>query len=144
ADFLVAVDAEERSEGRSAQTLVRVASAIDPAWLIDLFADAVREQTEARWNAEAERVEVTQRLLYDKLVIDESRSENTSDESVARVLSEAALALGPRAVSEKDELDRWMARVNFVAERFPESGIAPCTEDDLRSALVELCQGNRS
>ena len=49
ADFLVAVDIEDRTE--HALPLVRMYCAIQPEWLIDLFPDRVRER--AVWNGTA-------------------------------------------------------------------------------------------
>lgn len=156
AEFMVAVDAEERREsGLSAKqtgrqsgmmggTLVRVASAIEPEWLLDLFAEAMRETTEARWNAQAERVEVVRRLVYDQLVLDEKRSTERGNEEASAVLAEAALAVGPRSFIEEDDLARFLARVEFLARTFPEAAVHVFDEAEVRAALVELCTGKQS
>ena len=52
---------------------MRLASRIEPEWLLDLFADRVREESEVSWNEGGERVESSSRLLYENLVIEESR-----------------------------------------------------------------------
>jgi len=155
AEFLVAVDAAERraSGARSwgmagarsgARTLVRLASAIEPDWLLDLFTDRISETIEAVWNATGQRVEVVQRLMYDELVIDERRASNAGGEVATRVLAEAALAVGVQTFIERDEVDRLLARIEFVARTFPETGFPDIGEDDLRAALVQLCEGRRS
>ena len=46
AEFLVAVEAEDRREQKS--PLVRIASAIEPEWLLDLFPERVREVSRSR------------------------------------------------------------------------------------------------
>src|SRR5207302_2819830 len=48
ADFLVAVDIEDRSE--HALPLVRLYCAIEPDWLIDMFPDNVHERARDEWN----------------------------------------------------------------------------------------------
>jgi ATP-dependent helicase HrpB len=161
AEFLLAVDAEERrASGLSARpsgrteerkpgsragaTIIRLASAIEPEWLLDLFTDALRETTEAQWNAQAERVEVVRRLVYDELVLDEKRGYEAGSEEVARALTEAALAAGPQAFIDQDELARFLARVEFVARTFPEAGLPTLGEEDVRQALGELCADKRS
>jgi ATP-dependent helicase HrpB len=146
-EFLVAVDAEERGDGarvRAAKTVVRLASAIEPDWLLDLFADSLAEKTEARWNSQAERVEVVRRLAYDQLIIEEWRADKAEGEEVARVLAEAALDAGPQAFVEKDELERFLARVEFVARTFPEANLPALGETEVRAALAEMCEGRRS
>jgi ATP-dependent helicase HrpB len=150
AEFLVAVDAEGRRgvagmrRGARAQTLVRLASAIEPGWLLDLFPDAVSEATEARWNARAERVEVTSRLLYEQLVLAESRGEGARGREVSRVLAAAAREAGPRAFVEIEALERFLARVEFAARAMPEAGFRVLGEEDVNDALARMSEGRRS
>lgn len=150
AQFLVAVDAEERkaaardARARGAQAVVRLASAIEPDWLLDLFADALAEKTEARWNPSAERVEVTSRLVYEQLVIDERRARDGGGAAAARVLAAAALDAGPHSFVEREALERLLARADFVARTFPEAGFPPLGDEEVRAALAAMCEGRRS
>jgi ATP-dependent helicase HrpB len=156
AEFLVAVDAEERDDAargravhqRAAKTVVRLASAIEPDWLLDLFADALAEKIEARWNAQGERVDVVRRMTYDQLVIDEWHARKTEGEAegveVTRALAEAALAAGPQAFAGAEETARFLARVEFVARTFPEAGIHALGDAEVRAALAAMCEGRRS
>ena len=152
AEFLVAVDAEARRpsgrdavRARGAQAVVRVASAIEPDWLLDLFAERLAERTEARWNAPAERAEVFGRLLYDQLLIDEWRARGgAGGEEAARVLAAAALDAGPSAFVEREALERFLARAEFVARVFPEANFPALGEEEARAALAEMCEGRRS
>jgi ATP-dependent helicase HrpB len=139
-EFLVAIDAEEKNK----QRLIRQASAIEPEWLIELFADELQEVTEARWNAQAERVEVVQRLLYDQLVIDETRVQEIKGEQAAKVLAEAALQAGLQRFAEPERLTNFLNRVAFLATAFPEAGIPELNDADVTAALVALCEGLRS
>jgi ATP-dependent helicase HrpB len=149
-EFLVAVEAEERraqgrARGRGAtQTVVNTASGVEPEWLLDLFTDGVEEADEARWNARDERVEVTSRLLYDGLVLDERRATEARSAEVSRVLAQAALDAGVEAFTEGDALAQFLARVDFAARTFPEAGLPAFDDDDLRAGLVRLCEGRRS
>jgi ATP-dependent helicase HrpB len=152
AEFLVAVDAEERDETsrarnssvRPAKTLVRLASAVEPDWLLDLFADALEEKTEARWNTQGQRVEVVRRLVYDQLVIDEWRAEKATGDEVTRKLAEAALSVGVQAFGAVEDVERLLARVEFVARAFPEASFPALGEEEVHSALAEICEGRRS
>ncbi len=144
-EFLVAVDAEERRDA-AANTIriVRLASAIQPEWLIDLFADNLRENVEARWNAQLQRVEAAEQMLYDQLVIDERRSHTARGEAVTKVLAEAALSAGWQKFADEESLTKLLARVAFIAKHFPESAMPVFTEDDVCSALTEACTDLRS
>jgi ATP-dependent helicase HrpB len=150
-EFLVAVEAEERKPAgrepaalRGAQVLVRLASAVEPEWLLDLFTDSLAERTEARWNSQAERAEVWGRLVYDQLVIDEWRAKGGGREEAARVLAAAALDKGPAAFVEPEALERFLARVEFVARAFPDANFTAVGGEEVLAALGEMCEGRRS
>ena len=135
APWMVAVDAEERGRG----VAVRVASAIEPEWLIDLFPERIVESRDVAWSSAAERVDAVERMTYDGLAIDESPS-NAASEEVSRALAEAAIAKGVRTFAPG--LDAWLARARFAASI--DSSIAAPTDDDVRAALVEACEGRKS
>ncbi len=145
--LLVAVDAEERP-GRPGSArggaLVRLASAVEPEWLLDLFADRLRDETEITVNPANGRVEAVSRMLYDQLVIEESRTTQLDPDKAAEVLAQAALAKGPDAFDEPGELERLLSRMRFAAEHAPDAGIVAPGEAEIRAAMVEMCQGRRS
>jgi ATP-dependent helicase HrpB len=129
---------------------VKVASAIEPEWLIDLFPERVAESDAVEWDAERERVTRVARMTYDGLALHESRTappfgKPELDEAAARVLADAALAAGARVLSPDEKtaeaLSRWLSRARF-AESF--GGPKAPNDADVRSALVEACAGKAS
>jgi ATP-dependent helicase HrpB len=144
-EFLVAVDAEERRDASQARTrIVRIASRIEPDWLIDLFTNQIRETTEAKWNAQSERVEVVERMMYDQLAISENATATAGREEAARVLADAAMAAGLQKFVEPEAVAAFLARVEFLAKTFPESSTPVLNDEDVREALVALCEGLKS
>jgi ATP-dependent helicase HrpB len=137
ADFLVAVDIEDRTE--HALPLVRMYCAIQPEWLIDLFPDRVRERSGVEWNRAAERVDASSALLYDGLVIEETRSGAPDPEQTAALLAERALELGVERFIDGDQLNEFLARVCFASEYS-----AAIPKIDVESAFRELCGGRKS
>lgn len=145
ASFLVAVDAEERSDARGRGVVVRAASAIEPEWLLELFPEAIRETLETRWIADDERVEAVARIAYHTLVLDETRGPRTpaAAEAIARRLADEAAAKGIyHFVDDREGVDRFMARVSFVAERSKD--VRPFDEARALGVLRALCEGRRS
>jgi ATP-dependent helicase HrpB len=143
-EFVVAIDAEERRDATQARArVVRVASRIEPDWLIDLFSDRIREAVEAKWNAQAERVEIVERLMYDQLAISETRVNTPASAAgageAARVLADAALSAGIHRFIDPETVANFLARVEFVARTFPESSTPILTDEDARRALAALC-----
>lgn len=136
-DFVVAVDIEDRSE--HAQPLVRMFCAIQPEWLIDLFPDRVRERSGVEWNRAAERVDAVSALLYDELVIQETRSGTPDSDQAAALLADRAREAGITRFLDPDELNEFLARAFFAAEH---SDAIP--KIDVETAFAELCRGRKS
>jgi ATP-dependent helicase HrpB len=136
ADFLVALDIEDRTE--HALPLVRLYCAIEPGWLIDVFPDRVRERNAVEWNRAAERVDAISSLLYDGLTIEETRSGAADPEQASALLAERALEAGVSRFVDRDELDPFLARVAFASE------YAAVGKIDVESAMRELCRGRKS
>jgi ATP-dependent helicase HrpB len=136
AEFLVAVDIEDRSE--HALPLVRLYCPIEPEWLLDLFPGRVKEQARVEWNRSAERVDAVSALLYENLVIEETRSGSPDPELAAALLAEHALEAGIGRFVDRDELEQFLARIAFASEH------ASITRLDVDQALRQLCRGLKS
>ena len=130
--------------GRGSEVRVRVASAVTQELLLDLFPDALRYEEAISWNAAAERVEATEQLRYQDLVLEEGRATRPDPARVAARLAEEALARGARAFAPEGALDLLLARLTFAATHAPEAGLAAPTEEDLAAALRDAAQGRRS
>jgi ATP-dependent helicase HrpB len=130
-EFLLAIDAEDRQE--QALPLIRMTARIEPEWLLDMFADRIEERTETVWNRSEERVERVSALLYDKLVLQESRAP-ARDEAAAALLAEKAIEAGISTFVDHEALESWQARLSFA-------GVVTM---DIADALRELCAGLQS
>jgi ATP-dependent helicase HrpB len=137
-DLLVAIDIEDRRE--SGPPLIRLACDIAPEALVVLFPDHISESVELIWNREAERVEASEVVRYDDIVIDERRTQ-TRGEKVAEMLAARALDAGLHRFVDMEELQLFLARAEFASQH---SDLPAITDDDVRSVLIELCSGLRS
>lgn len=132
APLLVAVDVEERRD--RGLPLVRLASGVEPEWLIELFPDRVEERRGVEWNRTAERVEAVDAIVFDGLVIDETRGAMPDPEAAARLLAEKATEADIGKFIDRDELAQFEARVEFAR-------LGPV---NLEETLKELCATRRS
>jgi ATP-dependent helicase HrpB len=130
-EFMLALDAEDRRE--NPLPLIRMTARIEPEWLLDLFPDRIEESSAVTWNRGAERVERVSALLYDKLVLEESRGPAPEPEA-SDLLARKALDAGLEQFIDKDALSGFLARLNF----------AGIPEPDIPAALRELCLGLQS
>lgn len=121
AEFIVALDVADR---------IRLACPIRPDWLLDRA--IAREAVE--WNKQTERVEAVSSLLYDQLVIDETRGGRVDDEQASKFLAAKAIEAGIERFVDPDELSALAARLEFAR-------LGPL---DVTAALTTLCYGLRS
>lgn len=131
-EFMAAVDAEDRKD--KPLPLVRMTARIEPEWLIELFPDHVQERSAVEWNRAGERVEAVSALLYDELVIQESRGATPDPGAAAALLAQKALEAGIGRFLDQDLLNEFITRVEFAGFKPP----------DLPQALEDLCLGLRS
>ncbi|MCC7174397.1 MAG: ATP-dependent helicase HrpB [Bryobacterales bacterium] len=138
-EWFIAVDIEERRE--RGLPLVRLASAIRPEWLLDLFPERVTTRSTVEWNRKAERVEAAEALLYLGLILEENRQAAPEAGQAAALLAGKALEAGLGRFTDLAELGEFQARVEFAAAH---SALTALREEDLRAALEALCRGRRS
>ncbi len=143
AELMVAVDvAETGTRGASSRVQIRRASAIDAAWLLDLYLDRIEERDELVWNAQRERVERVVQLTYDGLAIDDTRDVDgarRAGKPAAELLAKQALAAGIEKFVDPEAFARWRARVAFAATLAP--SIEPPDDDHLAAILAAACEG---
>ena len=139
ADWLVAADIEERRD--RGLPLIRLASAIRPEWLLDLFPDRVETRESLEWNKSSERVESVSALLYENLVVEESRHGAPNAPEAGQMLAARALEAGLGRFVDPREIDSAMARLTFAAEH---AGLPPPDPSRLHKALASLCHGLHS
>ena len=122
-EFLVPVDIEERRE--HGVPLVRLAAPIEPEWLLDRTTERVRFE----WNRSAERVEQVSALVYDQLVIEETRAPAAACAEAGELLAQKALESGMGKFIDPDALEQLTSRAALA-------GIAI----DAEAALRDACQ----
>jgi ATP-dependent helicase HrpB len=131
-EFMVAVDAEDRKE--KGLPLIRMTARIEPEWLIELFPDRVKDRSGVTWNRVAERVDSVSALLYDELVIQESRGAVPDTQAAAEMLAQKAMEAGIERFVDVDALSEFLGRVEFAGFEMP----------DIEQVIGELCLGLRS
>jgi len=139
--LLLALDAEQRTGPRGPEVRVRVASAIEPEWLLELFPDRLTDEDRLVFSEESGRVERLTRLAYGAVTLEERRTPAEPSEQVEAVLAEAIRARGLGAVVDTGKLDALRARLELARTLFPEQSWPDL--DDAGLAAV-LARGRRS
>jgi ATP-dependent helicase HrpB len=143
-ELLVAIDAEERKAAGPAKVLVRMASKVEPEWLLEIAPDQIADADELQWNQQTEQVERVQKVTYGELVLEEKRIPAPPSERVAAMLAEAARAAPIDRFADPETLEHWAGRAELLRRSFPDAAFAEPSLDFLRSLLGEVAVGRRS
>lgn len=137
APFVVALDAEERG-GRSRQVVVRLASAIEPDWLLESYPDLVEWSESLVWNEKSEQVDSVSRIAVGSVILDEERRAATPSAEATALLCRAARDAG----FDRDErLASLLRRIELARETMPEFRDSVVEADAVASALERVCTG---
>jgi ATP-dependent helicase HrpB len=123
-EFLVAVDIEDRRD--RGLPLVRLAAPIEPEWLLEKAVG----RTTLEWNRTAERVEQVSALVYDQLVIEETRAPAPASEEASTMLAMKAAEVDIGRFVDREALEQLVARAAFAK-----------IEIDVEAQLTALCAG---
>ena len=138
AGLLVAVEAEDRKDQKA--PLVRLASAIEPEWLLDLFPERLRESSTLEWNRGGERVEAVTSLLFDQIAI-ETRRTSPDAEQAGIFLAHKAVEAGLGRFADIEEITAFQSRVVFASQHGP---VAALDAAAIEAALARLATGLKS
>lgn len=129
-------------EGSGSEALVRVASAIERSWLPD---EMLTIGTEVFFDEPSGRVQARRQVCWDDLILEESPAPLPDDDSVSRMLAEAATTHWDD-VKPKDDSPaaQFLARVRCLREWLPELNLTAFDDAQLQSLLPSLCLGRRS
>jgi len=139
--LLLALDAEQRTGPRGAEVRVRVASAIEAEWLLELFPDRLSDEDRLVFSEESGRVERLTRLAYGAVTLEERRVPAEVSEEVEALLAEALRARGLAAAVDTSRLDALRARLELARSLFPDQHWPELDEAGLARVLA---RGRRS
>lgn len=144
-ELLVALDAEERpGTNRGARTVVRLASEIQPEWLLELFPEGITEVDQLEWNASSGRVERTSRLAYGEISLTETRGPAEPSPEASQILCEAVRKKGPKNLLDRAAIEQWAARLEVIASLSSGSLSGQSAEFLEEACLLAACEGRLS
>ena len=141
--LLVAAEISEvEGRGGEVNVLLSLATAIEEAWLKEIFPDDYRETKGVTYDESIRRVVSYRERRFRDLVLE---SKTSSDEAP---LNEAAALLTKEVVAGRlkleawdDSVEQWINRVNRLAEWFPELEVNPITDADRATLIEQICYG---
>jgi len=141
AEYLVVVDARE-AKGKRGDVVAYLASAIEPEWLLELFPERVKDQTNLTFDRKTERVTALQVLSYEGLTLDSAAHADVTGPEVTQKLVAAAQEHGLDKFFDLEAVSELRERAAFAAKVDPR--LTPLPDDVLLRALGEAAEGKRS
>ncbi len=140
-EFFVAAEIEEREVRREVTVLLGMATAVEFAWLEELFPGDFEAGTFTTYDTQLRRVVCRTERRFRDLVL-ESTDKGEPDYDKAAELMAAEVVAGNLNLKGWDaSVEAWIQRVNFVAKHCPETEIAPIDEEARQLLIEQICHG---
>jgi ATP-dependent helicase HrpB len=139
------VAAEVREvEGREVNTILSLATAIEPDWLRELFPEDMQSELHVEYDAQARRVQAAELVRFRGLALSAKRVEPPPVEAAARLLADEILA-GRMTLPKWDHgVEQWLLRLRLLCRHCPELQLPDITEADHKHLIEQLCHGAAS
>lgn len=142
ADMVVVADIREigNREGE-VQTILSLATEIDPSWLKEFFPDDFESEIAVVWDPSSRRVYAASQELFRGMMLSAKRVEPPPEEPAARLLAERIMdeEIGLKHWDVK--VDQWILRLNSLAEWCPELELPQIDEEAKRHLIESICMG---
>jgi ATP-dependent helicase HrpB len=146
APLLVAAEITEVG-GRAGEVsvLLNLATAVEEAWLKELFPGELRDERSVSYDPDAKRVVARRERRFRDLVLEsKAGSDDVSPDAAAALLAREVLS-GRITIDAWDEsVEQWITRVNRLSEWFPELEVNPIAPADRMTLLEQVCYGETS
>src|SRR5271157_2340783 len=146
APLLVAAEITEvGGRGGEVSVLLSLATAVEEAWLGELFPGEFRSLREVAYDPSAKRVVARREKRFRDLVLEsKSSSEDVPAGEAATLLAREVVA-GRITIDAWDEsVEQWITRVNRLSEWFPELEVNPIGPSDRTTLVEQVCHGETS
>jgi ATP-dependent helicase HrpB len=129
-------------ETPSRQTLLSLATAVQPAWIAEMFPQHLSTTIEHLFDAQNKRVAAMRLVRYRDLVIEQKAQQRDLDPVASgRCLAEAHRAGAFDLPLMDHRLKQFIARVNLVHATLPELEFAPFDEAAITTSLARAFRG---
>ena len=144
ATLLVAADINEiGGRGGEVNVLLSLATAVEEAWLAELFPADFSAENHVVYDEETRRVVIrNEQRFRDLMLRSKLTAETPPAEDAARLLAERVMAGEIKLKTWTEAVDRWIVRVNRMAEWFPELEVSPIAAADRALLIEQICLGS--
>jgi ATP-dependent helicase HrpB len=119
-----------------------LATAIEEAWLAELFPDDYRDASTVVYDESSRRVICQRERRFRDLVLEARPTAEPPGAGEAAALLAREVLAGRIVLTEWNEgVEQWIVRVNCLAKWFPELEVTPIGEADRATLIEQICLG---
>lgn len=142
APVLVAAEVNEIEARGEVTVLLSLATAVEEAWLQELFPGDYCDATAVVYDEATRRVVVRRERRFRDLVLEAKPTAEQPPASEAAALLAKEVLAGRIVLTEwTDAVEQWIVRVNDLARWFPEFKVSPITDADRAMLIEQICHG---
>lgn len=140
--FAAAEISEVEGRGGEVNVLLSLATAVEEAWLKEIFPDDFQDTRGVVYDESIRRVVSRRERRFRDLVLEAKVSSDEAPLDAAAALLTKEVVAGRLKLEAWDEnVEQWITRVNRLAEWFPELEVNPITEADRATLIEQVCYG---
>lgn len=128
-------------EGRELTVHLSRATAIELAWLREMFPADVRETSGAAWDEPRRRVVGRREVWFRDLLLESTELRDCPVDAAAVVLADHVVSDNLVLKKWDDAVEQWIARLACLSAWMPELELPGFGEDDRRAVIEQLCHG---
>jgi ATP-dependent helicase HrpB len=142
--LIVATDLIEREQKEGVQLLLGGLTAVEEAWLQELYPDDFQQTNLRLFDPASKSVLLRMQTRFRDLVLREKEDFPPADEATATLLAKGILDLKLPLKQWDNSVEQWIERLQFAHHHFPEYGFPTfSTDEDFPFLLEQLCIGCR-
>jgi ATP-dependent helicase HrpB len=130
-------------QGRDGElnTLLSLATAIEAAWLRELFPDDMKSEIRVAYDSTARRVQAAELLRFRDLALAAKRVDPPPAEAAARLLADEVSAGRLQIPNWDHGVEQWLARLNLLCQHCPELELPALTQENRHHLVQQICHG---
>jgi ATP-dependent helicase HrpB len=122
-------------------TILSLATAIESAWLQEIFPSDIHSEVRVTFDSVARRVQAAEVLSFRDLVLTSKRVEPPPADAAARLLAEEVAAGRLQLPNWDHGVAQWIFRLNLLAQWCPDLQLPPIRDEDRQHIIEQLCLG---
>jgi ATP-dependent helicase HrpB len=140
--LLVAAEVQELG-GKQGEvnTILSLATAVEPQWLFDIFPDDINKDTRVVFDSVTKRVQAEDVVRFRDLIVYSKKLEPPPADAAARVLAEEVVSGHLSLPNWDHSVEQWILRLNLLAQWCPDLQLPRIDEEDRRHIIEQLCLG---